>query len=78
MVERDYKNLLDLYPSLAHFDTNTGERGLFLACITAMEHIVESGGLRAPVIIGSYLLQIMSNPEAAGMILLQYKRDAQR
>jgi hypothetical protein len=64
--------LFDLFPELKGFDQETGEKALFKESLEALQRVAHPRMKKEPLVIGSFLLKIMSNPDAAGIIIADF------
>lgn len=64
-------HLYELFPALKGFDEETGERCFFKESLEALVRLLPDDLRMEPLVVGTYLMKIMANPEAAGLTLVQ-------
>ncbi len=63
--------LFELFDDLKEFDVKTGERCMFKESLEALMRLLPDDLKLEPLVVGSYLLRIMANPDCAGIIITQ-------
>ena len=72
IYEVDFINrVTDMFPELDEFDHKTGERAMFKECTEALIRVLPQYLKREPLVVGTYLLKILANPDCAGLIIVQ-------
>jgi hypothetical protein len=63
--------LYELFPDLRDFDVKTDERCLFKESLEALQRVLPEALKGEPLVVGTYLLKIMTNPEYAGSVITE-------
>lgn len=64
------EKIYEFFPDLKGFDVETGERGLFKESFEALQRVLPEELKGESLVVGTFLLRIMCNPESAGNILV--------
>ena len=63
--------LYELFPELKEFDEKTGEVAMFEEALSALARVLPDALAEEPLVVGTYMLRIMSCPGASGNILAE-------
>ena len=63
--------LYEYFDDLKEFDVKTGEVALFKESLESLQRVLPKALANEPLVVGSYLLKIMSSPSAAGLIIAE-------
>lgn len=68
------ERLYELYPVLKGFDVDTGEVAMFEETLRVLRKVLPDDLADEPLIVGTLLVKVLHNPEAAGIIILDVCR----